>query len=198
MKLSAGNRTRSVKLQVSDPRYEVELPAVEEAAQLLVEAARTAEEVLQRDKLQREAQWRPSDEPAEVLSIGTTSPGTQTSGFTSSACSERRSSCRSSSSFSAKSDVRNTRGACPTPTCVPRRRRARYTSRSNAAFRGSKVSVTDNDRGLAPHFTDCPSVVGSDKNLPQIQNMRQLLSRGVGVHHGGLLPIVKEVRTSYG
>lgn len=34
---------------------------------------------------------------------------------------------------------------------------------------------------------------GSDKNLPQIQNMRQLLSRGVGVHHGGLLPIVKEV-----
>ncbi|BGP54708.1 Antiviral helicase ski2 [Rhodotorula sphaerocarpa] len=33
----------------------------------------------------------------------------------------------------------------------------------------------------------------SDKNLPQIQNMRQLLSRGVGVHHGGLLPIVKEI-----
>ncbi|PWN49830.1 putative SKI2-antiviral protein and putative helicase [Violaceomyces palustris] len=34
---------------------------------------------------------------------------------------------------------------------------------------------------------------GSDKNLPQIQRMRDLLSRGVGVHHGGLLPIVKEV-----
>ena len=32
---------------------------------------------------------------------------------------------------------------------------------------------------------------GSDKRLPQIQRMRELLSRGIGVHHGGLLPIVK-------
>lgn len=35
---------------------------------------------------------------------------------------------------------------------------------------------------------------GSDKKLPQIARMRDLLSRGIGVHHGGLLPIVKEVR----
>ncbi|KZT41620.1 ATP-dependent RNA helicase [Sistotremastrum suecicum HHB10207 ss-3] len=34
---------------------------------------------------------------------------------------------------------------------------------------------------------------GSDKNLPQISRMRDLLSRGIGVHHGGLLPIVKEL-----
>ncbi|EIW64030.1 antiviral helicase [Trametes versicolor FP-101664 SS1] len=34
---------------------------------------------------------------------------------------------------------------------------------------------------------------GSDKRLPQIRRMRDLLSRGIGVHHGGLLPIVKEV-----
>ncbi|KAN0100273.1 DSHCT (NUC185) domain containing protein [Tylopilus felleus] len=34
---------------------------------------------------------------------------------------------------------------------------------------------------------------GSDKKLPQIRKMRDLLSRGIGVHHGGLLPIVKEV-----
>ncbi|OAX42662.1 ATP-dependent RNA helicase [Rhizopogon vinicolor AM-OR11-026] len=34
---------------------------------------------------------------------------------------------------------------------------------------------------------------GSDKKLPQITRMRDLLSRGIGVHHGGLLPIVKEV-----
>lgn len=34
---------------------------------------------------------------------------------------------------------------------------------------------------------------GSDKKLPQIAKMRSLLSRGIGVHHGGLLPIVKEV-----
>lgn len=29
--------------------------------------------------------------------------------------------------------------------------------------------------------------------MPQIARMRDLLSRGIGVHHGGLLPIVKEV-----
>lgn len=34
---------------------------------------------------------------------------------------------------------------------------------------------------------------GSDRLLPQIARMRDLLSRGIGVHHGGLLPIVKEV-----
>ena len=32
-----------------------------------------------------------------------------------------------------------------------------------------------------------------DRSLPQIQRMRELLSRGIGVHHGGLLPIVKEL-----
>ncbi|KAK4685405.1 antiviral helicase SKI2, partial [Tremellales sp. Uapishka_1] len=34
---------------------------------------------------------------------------------------------------------------------------------------------------------------GTDKTLPQILRMRELLSRGIGVHHGGLLPLVKEV-----
>ncbi|KAK9447631.1 NUC185 domain-containing protein [Limtongia smithiae] len=32
-----------------------------------------------------------------------------------------------------------------------------------------------------------------DQTLPQILRMRELLSRGIAVHHGGLLPIVKEV-----
>lgn len=32
-----------------------------------------------------------------------------------------------------------------------------------------------------------------DTELPQIRRMKDLLSRGIGVHHGGLLPIVKEV-----
>lgn len=35
---------------------------------------------------------------------------------------------------------------------------------------------------------------GTDKELPQILRMRDLLSRGIAVHHGGLLPIIKEVR----
>jgi antiviral helicase SKI2 len=31
-----------------------------------------------------------------------------------------------------------------------------------------------------------------DRGLPQIRRIRELLSRGIAVHHGGLLPIVKE------
>ncbi|CAG8573200.1 50_t:CDS:10, partial [Diversispora eburnea] len=34
---------------------------------------------------------------------------------------------------------------------------------------------------------------GSDRELPQIIRMRELLSRGIAVHHGGLLPIIKEM-----
>lgn len=32
-----------------------------------------------------------------------------------------------------------------------------------------------------------------DQQLPQITGMLPLLRRGIGIHHGGLLPIVKEV-----
>lgn len=32
-----------------------------------------------------------------------------------------------------------------------------------------------------------------DRSLPQIRRLRDLLGRGIAVHHGGLLPIVKEV-----
>ncbi|KAK6347763.1 hypothetical protein TWF718_005592 [Orbilia javanica] len=32
-----------------------------------------------------------------------------------------------------------------------------------------------------------------DRQLPQIRRLRDLLSRGIAVHHGGLLPIVKEM-----
>ncbi|EOD49113.1 Helicase [Neofusicoccum parvum] len=32
-----------------------------------------------------------------------------------------------------------------------------------------------------------------DRVLPQIRRLRELLSRGIAVHHGGMLPIVKEV-----
>lgn len=32
-----------------------------------------------------------------------------------------------------------------------------------------------------------------DKHLPQVDNILPLLRRGIGIHHGGLLPILKEV-----
>lgn len=37
---------------------------------------------------------------------------------------------------------------------------------------------------------DCLS--DEDKKLPQVENVLPLLKRGVGIHHGGLLPILKE------
>jgi len=37
---------------------------------------------------------------------------------------------------------------------------------------------------------------GTDKTLPQILRMRELMSRGIGVHHGGLLPLVKGTSAS--
>ena len=33
----------------------------------------------------------------------------------------------------------------------------------------------------------------ADRQLPQITNLLPLLKRGIGIHHGGLLPILKEV-----
>ncbi|KAJ0407079.1 hypothetical protein P43SY_005352 [Pythium insidiosum] len=34
---------------------------------------------------------------------------------------------------------------------------------------------------------------GSDRELPQVVTMKEMLKRGIGVHHGGLLPILKEM-----
>ena len=33
----------------------------------------------------------------------------------------------------------------------------------------------------------------NDRHLPQILKVKELLSRGIGIHHGGLLPLMKEV-----
>lgn len=37
------------------------------------------------------------------------------------------------------------------------------------------------------------SLSEDDRQLPQVNNILPLLKRGVGIHHGGLLPILKEV-----
>eukprot|EP00899_Mesostigma_viride_P007991 jgi/Mesvir1/17193/Mv07613-RA.1 len=45
------------------------------------------------------------------------------------------------------------------------------------------------------HFFDLSlsRLKGTDRQLPQVLRLRELLKRGIGVHHAGLLPIVKEV-----
>ncbi|KAH1006374.1 hypothetical protein HUJ05_007115 [Dendroctonus ponderosae] len=43
-------------------------------------------------------------------------------------------------------------------------------------------------------FNKCVrSLKEPDRNIPQIVKMRDILSRGIGVHHSGVLPIVKEI-----
>ncbi|KAK7050397.1 rRNA-processing arch domain-containing protein [Favolaschia claudopus] len=37
------------------------------------------------------------------------------------------------------------------------------------------------------------NLAAADRELPQISNLLPLLRRGIGIHHGGLLPILKEV-----
>ncbi len=37
------------------------------------------------------------------------------------------------------------------------------------------------------------SLSEDDKHLPQVESILPLLKRGIGIHHGGLLPILKEV-----
>lgn len=34
---------------------------------------------------------------------------------------------------------------------------------------------------------------GTDQDLPQVVSLREMLKRGIGVHHSGILPILKEV-----
>jgi antiviral helicase SKI2 len=52
-------------------------------------------------------------------------------------------------------------------------------------LKGTKIDIQETSRSWP--------ILGSDRKLPQISKMRDLLSRGIGVHHGGLLPLVKEV-----
>jgi hypothetical protein len=67
--------------------------------------------------------------------------------------------------------------------------------RSSCSCREGIVSIKGYVAGLFDclYFPFYTLSIGSDKKLPQIGRMRDLLARGIGVHHGGLLPIVKEV-----
>ena len=65
----------------------------------------------------------------------------------------------------------------------------------NASLLTSVDLVTAEERGrIHQFFQKCVSrLKGSDQKLPQVTNMQGLLKRGIGVHHSGILPILKEV-----
>ena len=64
------------------------------------------------------------------------------------------------------------------------------------ALQMSKLEFnTDAERDMVSHVFD--NAIGGlsedDRTLPQIEHIVPLLKRGIGIHHGGLLPILKEV-----
>lgn len=57
-----------------------------------------------------------------------------------------------------------------------------------------EFNSTDEQDLVTNIFTNAiENLSNDDRQLPQISNLLPLLKRGVGIHHGGLLPILKEV-----
>jgi len=65
----------------------------------------------------------------------------------------------------------------------------------NGALQLKKLSFNDDSEKemVSKVFNSAIEMLSEDdRNLPQIQNILPLLRRGIGVHHSGLLPILKE------
>lgn len=57
-----------------------------------------------------------------------------------------------------------------------------------------EFNSTDEQDMVANIFNNAiENLAPDDRQLPQIANLLPLLKRGIGIHHGGLLPILKEV-----
>lgn len=60
----------------------------------------------------------------------------------------------------------------------------------------TKLDFNDNDeRSLVEsvYMNAIDTLSDDDKKLPQVEHLLPLLRRGIGIHHSGLLPILKEV-----
>ncbi|CBZ51677.1 putative DEAD/DEAH box helicase domain-containing protein [Neospora caninum Liverpool] len=75
--------------------------------------------------------------------------------------------------------------------CFSRRKCETYAQ----AMRKLNVVLSHNDRSKIHLFVkDCLMALSpADRELPQIRFVCSLVQRGVGIHHGGLLPIIKEM-----
>ena len=65
----------------------------------------------------------------------------------------------------------------------------------NAAVLTSLDLTTSMEKSDIHHFIHkcMQRLKGSDRKLPQVLQLTELLKRGIGVHHSGILPILKEV-----
>ena len=57
-----------------------------------------------------------------------------------------------------------------------------------------ELNSMDEQTSVNDIFTNVIAILHEDgRQLPQITHLLPLLKRGIGIHHGGLLPLVKEV-----
>lgn len=66
----------------------------------------------------------------------------------------------------------------------------------NNAMTLDKADLTDDEekKNIEEIFSNAVATIAEeDQNLPQIGAVLPMLMRGIGIHHGGLLPIVKEI-----
>lgn len=64
----------------------------------------------------------------------------------------------------------------------------------------SKLDFNDEDEKklISTVFANAMDALNEDdRKLPQVEQVLPLLKRGIGIHHGGLLPILKEVRHGF-
>lgn len=66
---------------------------------------------------------------------------------------------------------------------------------SNALQLAALDLTTDDEKKVVKKvFRNAISSLSTeDQQLPQIESLLPLLMRGIGIHHGGLLPILKEI-----
>lgn len=53
--------------------------------------------------------------------------------------------------------------------------------------------MSDNSKDNLQIFDNAVETLKEDKDLPAVQNVKRFLMRGIGVHHGGLIPLIKEL-----
>eukprot|EP00762_Andalucia_godoyi_P000721 ANDGO_05224.mRNA.1 Putative ATP-dependent RNA helicase C550.03c len=62
------------------------------------------------------------------------------------------------------------------------------------SLRGTDLTTVQEKKTIKNFFQQSISRLhGSDKNLPQLRKIQDLLLNGVGIHHAGLLPLAKEI-----
>lgn len=58
------------------------------------------------------------------------------------------------------------------------------------------LTTVEEKRLVSEVFNNAMDVLSEeDRKLPQVENVLPLLRRGIGIHHGGLLPILKVFKT---